>query len=173
MLYDHFAYKEAMMTLNTFHAIKNKNMKVETEYYRKLKIKKKQQLAFRRFLRGLSTPIGVREWVGMNHQEIKWELEAKMQPAMSWQNYGTYWVVDHVAPFWIFDIEDEKELKLLWHPENLLPLIWKDNNHKQGDLRFSLLLLSKRKGFSAVREQLIIKLEKGIKVLDKYLVHGV
>lgn len=148
-------------------------MKVETEYYRKLKIKKKQQKAFRRFLRGLATPIGVREWVGLNVQELKWELEERMQPSMNWANYGTHWVVDHVVPFWIFDFEDEKELKLLWHHENLLPLIWKDNNHKQGDLRFSVLLLSKRTGFSVIREMLMEKAKKEIKVLDKYLIHAV
>lgn len=33
-------------------------MKVETEYYRKLKIKKKQQKAFRRFLKG----VGHSDW---------------------------------------------------------------------------------------------------------------
>lgn len=148
-------------------------MRVETEYYRKLKIKKKQQLAFRHFLRGRCTPLKIREWVGQNYMEIKDLLEDRWQRGMNWQNYGTFWVVDHVTPFWIFDIENEKDLKLLWHPENLLPLVWKDNNHKQGDLRFSLLLLSKRTGYSFVREQLIERLEKEIRNLDKYLLNVV
>lgn len=145
--------------------------RIETEYDKKLTIKKKQQASFRRFIRGKSTPLAIREWVGVNFIEIKELLESRMQQTMSWQNYGSHWVIDHVVPFWLFDLNDEKELKILWHPENLLPLIWKDNNHKQGDLRFSILLLSKRSGMSFVREKLIERVEKEIKVQDKYLFH--
>ena len=88
---------------------------------------------------------------------------------MNWQNYGTHWVIDHVVPFWLFDVHSDEDMKLLWHPENLLPLIWKDNNHKQGDLRFSILLLTKKKGFSPTVEKLIERVEKELKVQDKYL----
>ncbi len=112
--------------------------KVETDYQKKLIIKKVQQAAFRRFIRGEGTPIKIREWIGLNWQEIKVLLESRMQPSMSWQNYGTHWVIDHIAPFWIFDLYNEDDMRLLWHPDNLLPLIWKHNNHKQGDLRFAL-----------------------------------
>jgi hypothetical protein len=143
--------------------------RVETEYQKKLKIKKAQQAAFRRFLRGHVTPIKIRDWIGLNWQEVKVLLESRMQSTMSWQNYGTHWVVDHVVPFWLFDATDEREMKLLWHPDNLLPLIWKDNNHKQGDLRFSLLLLTRRKGSSFTTEKLIERVEKELKVQDKYL----
>lgn len=143
--------------------------KVETEYEKKLKEKKKQQAAFRRFIRGHQTPIKIREYIGMNWQEVKILLESRMQDSMSWNNYGTHWVVDHVAPFWIFDLKDDSDLKLLWHPDNLLPLIWKDNNHKQGDLRFSILFLSQRKGYSFATERLIERLQKEVEVQDKYL----
>jgi hypothetical protein len=143
--------------------------RVETEYQKKLRVKKVQQAAFRRFLRGQGTPIKIRDWIGLNWQEVKVLLESRMQPTMSWQNYGTHWVVDHVVPFWLFDVHDEMEMKLLWHPDNLLPLIWKDNNHKQGDLRFALLLLTRRKGSSFTTERLIERLEREIKVQDKYL----
>lgn len=143
-------------------------MRVETDYNRKLRIKKKQQLDFRRLMRGEATPTGVRNFIGLNWIEIKTVLEARMLPSMTWTNYGTHWVIDHVAPFWIFDTEDEADMKLLWSPENLQPLVWKDNNHKQGDLRLSVLWLSKRVGYSAIVERLIDRLEKEIKTMDKY-----
>lgn len=143
--------------------------RVETEYEKKLKIKKQQQSAFRRFIRGQATPIKIREWIGLNFLEIKLLLESRMQSTMNWQNYGTHWVVDHIAPFWIFDITDERDLRLLWHPDNLLPLVWKDNNHKQGDLRFSLLLLTRRTYSSITTERLIERLEREIKNQEKYL----
>lgn len=143
--------------------------RVETEYQKKLRIKKVQQAAFRRFLRGQGTPIKIREWIGLNWQETKVLLEARMLDTMTWQNYGTHWVIDHVVPFWIFDVESQDDMKLLWHPENLLPLVWKDNNHKQGDLRFSLLLLTRKKAYSIVVEKLIERVEKELRVQDKYL----
>ena len=143
--------------------------RVETEYQRKARIKEKQRAAFRRFVRGQSTPINIREYIGLNFLEVKALLETRMLPTMMWNNYGNHWVVDHVVPFWVFDIDNEKELKLLWHPENLMPMIWKDNNHKQGDLRFALLLLTRRQGYSFERELLIDRCEKEIKVQEKYL----
>jgi len=143
--------------------------RIETEYQRKLLIKKRHQIAFRRFVRGQSTPVHLREWIGLNYLELKILLESRMLPTMNWQNYGTHWVVDHVAPFWIFDLEKEEDMKLLWHPDNLLPMVWKDNNHKQGDLHFSILYLSQLNGYSYTVERLIERLEKELKVQDKYL----
>lgn len=142
--------------------------KTEIIYKKKEAIKKVQQSAFRRFLRGQGTPLKIREWVGLNAGELKVLLDSRMQSSMDWKNYGKHWQVDHVAPFWIFDLEDEKDLKLLWHPDNLLPLIGKDNNHKQGDLRFALFLFQKMSQWSHAIEKLIERLEKEIKVQDKY-----
>lgn len=143
--------------------------KIETDYQRKLKVKKRHQAAFRRFIRGEGTPVKVREWIGLNWQETRILLESRMLSAMSWANYGTHWVVDHVVPFWLFDPESESDMKLLWHPDNLMPMVWKDNNHKQGDLRFALLILVRRKGYSLTTEMLITRCEDAIKVQDKYI----
>lgn len=144
-------------------------MHIETEYHTKLKIKKRQQAAFRRFLKGQSTPVDIRNWIGLNHFETKELLETRMQPSMNWRNYGTHWVIDHIVPFWLFDVTNEADMKLLWHPDNLLPLIWKDNNLKQGDLRFSLLLLTRVKRYSYVIEKLIERVENELKKQEKYL----
>lgn len=143
--------------------------RVETTYQKKLKIKNKQRAAFRRFIRGQSTPIKLREWIGLNYLETKILLESRMLSTMSWNNYGNHWIVDHIVPFWIFNLDDERDLKLLWHPDNLLPLLWKDNNHKQGDLRFSLLILTRLRGSSRATELLIDRVQEELKVQDKYL----
>lgn len=142
-------------------------MRVETEYYKKLKEKKKDQMNFRRFLRGDATPVRVRGYIGLNHWEVKELLQSRMLPAMNWNNYGSYWVVDHLVPFWIFDPTNKDDMKMLWHPDNLFPMLWADNNHKQGDLRFSILKLRKIGSFMA--EKLIERCEKEIRVMDKYL----
>lgn len=142
--------------------------KTEGAYKKKLAIKQKQLAGLRRFLRGQGTPIKIREWIGLNAGELKVLLDSRMQPEMNWLNYGKMWQVDHVAPFWIFDLEDEKDLKLVWHPDNLMPLFGRDNNHKQGDLRFSLLLLQHAKQWSPTIEKLIERVEKEIAVQEKY-----
>lgn len=142
--------------------------KTEIVYKKKENIKKVQQADLRRFLRGQATPNKLRNWIGLNKEELKILLESRMQPSMDWKNYGKHWQVDHVAPFWIFDLEDEKDMKLLWYPDNLMPLIGKDNNHKQGDLRFALLLFHKMANSSYIVEKIIERLEKEIKVQDKY-----
>lgn len=144
-------------------------MRIETEYEKKLKIKNKQRAAFRRFVRGQSTPVHIREWIGLNYQEVKILLESRMLPAMNWANYGSYWVIDHVVPFWLFDLEKESDMKLLWHPDNLMPMIWADNNHKQGDLQFSITKLSLGNYRTHAAEKLIEIAIKAKKVMDKYL----
>jgi len=144
-------------------------MFVETKYQRKLKIKKRQQAAFRRFIRGQGTPINIRDYIGLNWQETKILLETRMLDSMNWNNYGSHWVIDHIAPFWIFDLENEKDLKMLWHPDNLMPMLWEDNIHKQGALKWSILKLSRIKEYSITIELLINRLIKEDKHLDKYL----
>lgn len=143
--------------------------KTEAVYKKKEGIKKQQQAALRRFLRGQGTPMKLREWIGLNAGELKVLLQSRMQPSMDWKNYGKHWQVDHIVPFWIFDLEDEKDLKLLWHPDNLMPLIGKDNNHKQGDLRLSLLLLQQdAPKWTYTIERLIERVGKEILVQEKY-----
>ena len=92
-----------------------------------------------------------------------------MLDGMSWNNYGEHWVVDHVVPFWLFDLRSESDMKLLWHPDNLMPMLWRDNNHKQGDLQFSITKLSIGKYRSAASERLIERAIEAKKVMDKYL----
>ncbi len=43
---------------------------------------------------------------------------------MSWENYGSYWWLDHIKPRSSFNYEspDDKELKECWALENLQPL---------------------------------------------------
>lgn len=140
----------------------------ETKYAQALKIKKGQQAAFRRFIRGQSTPINIRDWIGLNWQETKLLLENRMIPTMNWNNYGNHWVVDHIVPFWVFDVTNEADMKLLWHYDNLMPLRWRDNLLKQGDLHFSISLLSCKKGFSLTVERLIERAQNVLKGQDEY-----
>jgi len=52
---------------------------------------------------------------------------------MNWNNYGSYWHVDHIKPVALFNFNapDDKEFKECWSLENLRPLE-KIENIKKG-----------------------------------------
>ncbi len=52
---------------------------------------------------------------------IKW-LEFNMKPEMTWENYGTYWHVDHIYPCAKFNFEKEEDRKKCFNWTNLAPL---------------------------------------------------
>ncbi len=59
-------------------------------------------------------------------------LESKFTPDMSWDNYGTYWEIDHIKPICKFNLCDEQEMYLCFHFENTQPLSKQDNREKSG-----------------------------------------
>ena len=61
------------------------------------------------------------KYLGCTLAELKSHLEARFQPMMSWDNYGS-WHIDHVVPFAKFDLTDMEQLVLACHYTNLQPL---------------------------------------------------
>lgn len=49
-------------------------------------------------------------------------LEHQFTPEMTWENYGSYWEIDHVMPLSRFDLEDADQVKLAFHYSNCRPL---------------------------------------------------
>lgn len=70
------------------------------------------------------------ELIGCSVDEFINHLERNFKRGMSWENYGTYWHVDHVLPCASFDHADPKQVKQCWHWTNLKPLKAKDNLKK-------------------------------------------
>lgn len=70
--------------------------------------------------------------VGLEADKLRGWLEAKFQPGMTWDNYGTVWVVDHIIPCAAWDLSKEREVKLCFHYHNLQPL-WKRENAQKSD----------------------------------------
>ena len=76
-----------------------------------------------------------RHWedlVGYTAQDLKRHLELKFQLNMNWQNYGSYWHIDHIIPksWFTYQSTDEKEFKLCWALKNLRPLTVIENRKK-------------------------------------------
>lgn len=69
-----------------------------------------------------------------NWQQIIDHIESQFTNAMTWDNYGQVWHVDHIMPCASFDLTKETEKKMCFHYTNLQPLLAMENftkNKKQ------------------------------------------
>ena len=73
---------------------------------------------------------------GYSPQELRAHLERQFTPAITWENYGTVWEVDHIVPIRCFRLPEET--LACWALTNLRPLRKSENRCKQGR-RFHLL----------------------------------
>ena len=66
-----------------------------------------------------------------NIQYLREWFEFNFTSEMNWENYGTYWSIDHIIPACKFDlsIEDEKFKCCNW--SNLMPVTIKYNSSKK------------------------------------------
>lgn len=57
-------------------------------------------------------------------QELKEHLESQFDKNMSWDNYGSYWEIDHIRPQNTFNITspDDPDFQICWSLANLRPL---------------------------------------------------
>ena len=60
-------------------------------------------------------------------------LQQHFTPLMTWNNYGTYWNLDHQKPMKYFDLMDAEQRKVCCHYKNILPMTVEDNCAK-GDM---------------------------------------
>jgi len=73
-------------------------------------------------------------YIGCNIQYLREWFEYNFTSEMNWDNYGSYWSIDHIIPVSKFDLTDEKENLKCWNWSNLMPvqLLKKvDKNHNQ------------------------------------------
>lgn len=64
------------------------------------------------------------ELVGYTAEKLKKHLESNFQPNMTWENYGSYWHIDHKIPVSAFNFETPEDIdfKRCWALKNLQPL---------------------------------------------------
>jgi hypothetical protein len=68
--------------------------------------------------------------LGCTTEEFNKHMELMFTTEMTWDNYGTYWVVDHVLPVASFDHTDKAQVKRCWHYTNLQPMEAMENIKK-------------------------------------------
>ena len=70
-------------------------------------------------------------YIGCNIQYLKEWFEYNFSEEMNWDNYGSYWSIDHVLPVCIFDLTNEDEKMKCWSWSNLTPVTIKYNSSKK------------------------------------------
>lgn len=72
------------------------------------------------------------ELLGCDIQFFKTYLESKFYANMTWENYGSYWHIDHIIPCSHFNLILLEEQKKCFHYTNCQPLL-KIDNLRKGD----------------------------------------
>ena len=64
------------------------------------------------------------ELVGYTLSELMQRLERLFTPEMNWDNYGSYWHIDHIKPqsWFIYESTESEAFKACWSLSNLQPL---------------------------------------------------
>lgn len=65
--------------------------------------------------------------VGCTRKQLQDHLQSQFTKQMHWNNYGTYWHVDHIVPVSHFDLTNSEHVKLVHHYTNLRPMEAKAN----------------------------------------------
>jgi len=95
------------------------------------KLRAKFRHQFKSFFSGSKSRKGEMErYVGCSLQFLHGWLTAQFNQGMSWDNYGAFWVVDHLEPLSIFDLSNEEQRKIAFHYTNLQPLTVHENSVK-------------------------------------------
>ena len=73
-------------------------------------------------------------YIGCNIPYLREWFEYNFTDEMNWDNYGSYWSIDHIIPVCKFNLTDENENLKCWNWTNLMPVqLFKkvDKNHNQ------------------------------------------
>lgn len=106
-----------------------------------------RQTSHKRLEHSMSTAIRVslcgrksgRKWetlIGYSLQDLINHLETQFDKNMSWNNYGSYWEIDHYIPksWFIYETPNDIGFKMCWDLNNLQPLTVKVNRTKFNNL---------------------------------------
>lgn len=101
-----------------------------------------------RSLKGAKSERHWEDLVPYNLEQLKAHIEAQFIPPMSWDNYGTYWEVDHIIPQNLFNFSssEDHDFQVCWSLTNLRPLEKslnrsrpKDGSDISDDLKYKIL----------------------------------
>ena len=70
-------------------------------------------------------------YIGCNIHYFREWLEYNFTEEMNWDNYGSFWSIDHIIPVCKFDLTVEEEKFKCWNWSNMMPVTVKYNSSKK------------------------------------------
>lgn len=132
-------------------------------------LKKKYQIAVRRFYNNDFKSKKIDELISTNRENFRSHINRFLLPEMSKENFGKTWSLDHIVPVELFDLSNQEEVKLCYHFINYMPMLIQDNRLKGGSVHFSkekmqsILIKETDETTRVIIEKLIAKCEQEIK----------
>jgi hypothetical protein len=77
--------------------------------------------------------------LGCTTKQLKQHLENQFDNNMNWDNYGTYWQIDHIIPCAKYNLKIEFEQTKCFNYRNLRPYEKKKNNIKNDKIDMGLI----------------------------------
>ena len=107
---------------------KNAWCKKESETNINYRLKKSLASRLRNVLNKNDTTMN---YIGCNIQYLREWFEFNFTENMSWDNYGSFWSIDHIIPVCKFDLTNEIEKLQCWNWSNLMPVTINFNSSKK------------------------------------------
>ena len=85
-------------------------------------------------------PIKVEIWLGCSLEDYIIKVESAWSVCMTWENWGTYWEIDHIVPCFKFNLEDEDQVLKCFNHSNTRPLLKAANTWRGAGGRNSVTL---------------------------------
>lgn len=92
--------------------------KEETQYL----IKKRIQIALRRFILGAPGTLHIDAYIGCTREELLNFLSYRWKPGWDCHNYGKKWSIAMLAPISLFDLSKQADLEKCFHYMNMMPV---------------------------------------------------
>lgn len=121
--------KQISKTKSTYQS---KKRKLNVEYKILCNLRTRLQNSLRRNSNGKFNT--TKNLLGCSVEEFKVYLEKLFDDKMSWENYGSYWEIDHKVPCRAFNLSKPTEQAKCFHYSNMQPLEKLENRHKNDKL---------------------------------------
>ena len=128
-------YRNQVKEENRIYRLNNKEKL--NKYFRNLyasninyKIARNLRVRVWEVLKGIRKSSSTFKLLGCSLSHLKKCLERKFTSRMNWDNYGTYWEMDHIKPCALFNLVKPSEQRNCFNYKNLQPLTLKQNRSK-------------------------------------------
>jgi hypothetical protein len=120
-------------------AHRQKNLEKAREYDREYSRKRRQRDLQYRIVGNLRNRIRLaleqksectKDLLGCSIDDFIKHLQSLWREGMNWENYGSYWSIDHIQPCSSFDLTDPEQQKACFHYTNCQPLTVSENSRK-------------------------------------------